>query len=110
MNESIAARLKELEDKESIADCLRRFFRGTDVFDAKVFASAFHADAKIKTPVGEFSGDSAYAEFAVKHHSGLDAWRSTFITDIDSRPLNGRSVVHTTLFWFSEDHAGTVHF
>jgi hypothetical protein len=48
------ARLEWLLDRQDIADCLTRFSRGMDRFDADLFLSAFHPDAVIAA--GDFVG------------------------------------------------------
>jgi hypothetical protein len=44
-DKELAATVRELLDRQSIADCIRRYARGVDRFDDALVASAYHLDA-----------------------------------------------------------------
>lgn len=66
--EGIREALRDLLDRRAIWECLLRYARGVDRFDAELIRSAFHDDAL--DDHGKFVGDAAeFVEWAVGQHT-----------------------------------------
>ena len=66
----LEARLREIEDREAIFDCIKRSSRGIDRFDAELTSSSFHPESLHANGRSQVAG-AQYAQHANKSHGML---------------------------------------
>jgi ketosteroid isomerase-like protein len=99
--EKVEARVRELEDRQQVIECLHRYTRGLDRHDSEVLASAYHDDAVDRHGPHLFmTGPSEFVPWANALHE--ETWNSHLhFIDVNNVVLQGDVALTETYVLFT---------
>jgi len=98
MDDDLRARIRKLEDRQDIRDCLTRYARGVDRLDRELILSAYHPDAI--DDHGVFVGGPAdFADWVIALHGTNNARTQHYVVN-HSCELDG-DVAHCETYYMT---------